>query len=312
MDEEPLSVPVYTLTDYESLTAEQQDALLRVAAYLGSEPADLSDDESLTLTLNILRPCDGCLPHEELGDDLLAAIRRKFACIYYPAVELAEEELKARGLRFFDDFAFCLEIDPSYEDATHVAVVDYRAETRPFCYLHLYEKAWHFSFLTLLEIAAAVTEARAAILTTFDRLCVKSTRRHNGEPTMPRRPRLLALTERDWAEIYYAVDLKLRHITSDAKKNRHDAVEPNLASWQHHLQQILRTLGPDGMRMHEAIAALREAAEHVVSSWESGDLQFAAQELDRALMPFRPTAGREKGLRKRHGDPPVSLTPHAD
>jgi hypothetical protein len=161
--------PTYTEAQYNSLTPEEQKILHEVATHLTGEPIT-TDDETLQNTFNILRPCEGCLPDEEIGDDLLADIRRKFACVYYSAIERAENELKTRGLHFHDDFSFCLVIDPCYESSTHVAVVDFRPDVRPFCYFHDYANAWHFSFPSLKDIAYEVTRAEKMILRTFLRL----------------------------------------------------------------------------------------------------------------------------------------------
>jgi hypothetical protein len=172
---------LYTTEQYDRLSVEERRVLDLVARCLTGECVEARDAEALTVTFNTLRPCEGCLPEEEIGEDLLADIRRKFACIYYPAVELAEEALKEKGLRHVDDFAFCMDIDPNYEDSTHVAIVDYLVEERPFCYLHVYEKAWHFSFATLQAIAEEVLKARGAILAAYQRLVEKPQPNAHGE-----------------------------------------------------------------------------------------------------------------------------------
>src|SRR5258708_5111363 len=146
----------YSATHYASLSELECAVLQRVAMHLTGERIDKPDDDVLATSFNILRPCEGCLPDDEIGEDLLSDIRRKFSCIYYPAIERVEDALRAEGLRFYDDFSFCLVIDPDYEDSTHVAVVDLRPEVRPFCYFHEYAKAWHVSFATLKEIADEV------------------------------------------------------------------------------------------------------------------------------------------------------------
>ena len=161
--------PIYTEAQYNSLTPAEQKILHEVATHLTAEPIPV-DEESLQITFNILRPCDGCIPDEEIGEDLLADIRRKFACVYYTAIERAENQLKAQGLRFYDDLSFCLVIDPCYENSTHVAVVDLRPDVRPFCYFHEYAKAWHFSFASLKDIAQEVLRAEQMILRTFRHL----------------------------------------------------------------------------------------------------------------------------------------------
>src|ERR1700674_189502 len=91
----------YSLTHYATLSELEKTVLQEVATHLTGERVDPADAEMLELTFNILRPCDGCLPEEEIGEDLLEDIRRKFSCIYYTAIERAEEDLKAKRLRFF-------------------------------------------------------------------------------------------------------------------------------------------------------------------------------------------------------------------
>jgi hypothetical protein len=160
----------YSSEHYATLSEMERVALQAVATHLTGERLDPTDAVMLELTFNILRPCDGCVPEEEIGEDLLEDIRRKFTCIYYTAVERVEADLKAEGLHFFDDFSFCLVTDPCYQDSTHVAVVDLQTEIRPFCYFHEYTKAWHFSFANLQDIATEVLRAQSTILATFHRL----------------------------------------------------------------------------------------------------------------------------------------------
>ena len=159
--------PIYTEAQYNSLTPEEQEILQQVATHLTGESITTTDDETLQITFNILRPCEGCIPEEEIGEDLLADIRRKFASVYYTAIERAEKQLKMCGLRPHDDFAFCLVIDPCYENSTHVAVVDLWPDVRPFCYFHECAKAWHFSFASLTDIAQEVLRAEKIITSTF-------------------------------------------------------------------------------------------------------------------------------------------------
>ena len=155
-------------------------ALEKVASYLTGKNIETPDDETLSNTFNILRPCEGCLPDEEIGEDLLLDIRRKFVCVYYSAAELAADKLKKRGLSYAD-FVFCTEVDVSYEDTTHVAVVDFNHDgQRPYCYLHSYRKPWNFQFATLKAIAEEVLGARDTIVATFLRLHEKTTRKENA------------------------------------------------------------------------------------------------------------------------------------
>ena len=50
-------------------------------------------------------------------------------------------------------FSLCMVVDPSYEDATHVAIVDYH---KPICHLHEWIKPWNLSFDSLANLADTV------------------------------------------------------------------------------------------------------------------------------------------------------------
>ena len=58
--------PIYTESQYNSLTPEEQKIQHEVATHVTGEPITSTDDETLQSTFNILRPCDGCLPDEEI------------------------------------------------------------------------------------------------------------------------------------------------------------------------------------------------------------------------------------------------------
>ena len=81
-----------------------------------------------------------------------------FRSVYQVGMELAEAELKQRN---FSSFKFCLVIDPSYEDTTHVAIVDY---DKPICYLHEWSKAWHLGFATIADLAHAVLAVKKSLV----------------------------------------------------------------------------------------------------------------------------------------------------
>ena len=150
----------FTAKQFNALNPEQRQAVLAVAEYLTSRTIDVSDKE-LSDALNLMKPAEGCVPFEEAGDDLLASIRRKFAAVYEVALELAEAELKQRGFESRQHFSFCLIIEPSWEDTTHVAIVDF---ARPICYLHEWSKAWHLGFASLSALAQAVLSAKATLV----------------------------------------------------------------------------------------------------------------------------------------------------
>src|SRR2546428_12481358 len=98
---------------------------------------------------------------------------------------------------------------------------------------------------------------------------------------MPKRkpsPSIL-LTAKDWAEMFYAVELKRLCVAKDNRENGRYADGVDLDAWRRQMQRIADTLGPDGERMHQAITNLIESAARVVSRWAEADLQFAVQDL---------------------------------
>lgn len=102
------------------------------------------------------------------------------------------------------------------------------------------------------------------------------------------------LTKSDWTEIYYAVELKRLGVTEDNRQNGRVADGVDLVAWRRQMAHIADGLGTDGKRMHDALMELMEAADRVVSRWSESDLQFAVQDLDRALAPFGFGAHRKK------------------
>jgi len=150
----------FTAAQFHALTEDERQAVLAVAEYLTSSTIDISDDQ-LSEALNLMKPCEGCVPSEEVDENLLNTVRRKFASIYQTAIELAEAELKQRGFETRKHFNFALVIDASYEHMTRIAIVDHN---RPICYLHEWSKAWHFKFANLTELAGAVLSAKVALV----------------------------------------------------------------------------------------------------------------------------------------------------
>ena len=96
----------------------------------------------------------------------------------------------------------------------------------------------------------------------------------------------ILLTANDWTEIYYAVELKRLHVAADNRENGRYAGGVDLAAWRRQHERIIGALGSEGSRMYDSLTALIEAADRVVSRWGKSDLQFAVQDLDRALGPF--------------------------
>ena len=149
---------LYTTQQFESLGGEQKEALQAVAEYLTGSPLpqDLASEE-LSSTFNLLRPVAGCLPAEEVDDNLAKSIRRKFCSVFQVGLELAEAELKRQQFKEPDHYSFCLLVEADWEDATHVVILDYR---KPVLYLHEWRKAWHFQFETLAQLADEVLRVK--------------------------------------------------------------------------------------------------------------------------------------------------------
>jgi hypothetical protein len=151
---------LFTADQYTQLNPKHRQAIKAVAEFLTGnslEPGTLNN-ETISETFNLLKACDQCVPDEELGDDLLSAIRKKFGAVYQVGLELAQAELQERKIAAFN---FCYLAEPSFEDTTHIAILDY---DRPVCYLHECVKAWHLGFTTLAELADAVLQVKRSLV----------------------------------------------------------------------------------------------------------------------------------------------------
>jgi hypothetical protein len=152
----------YTQQQWQGLDSERQQVIQSVAEYLSGEKLpDNPTDETLSETFNLLRPCKGCVPEEEIDDNLAKSIRKKFAAVYWTAVELAVKELQRQGKNSGQDFTLYLVIDPDHEDYTYVTVVD---PDKGRCFLHEGHKPWHFHFDSLTQIADAILRIRNVLV----------------------------------------------------------------------------------------------------------------------------------------------------
>lgn len=160
---------VYTLEQLQDLSQDQKTVLAAVAEYLTSTPLALESLNNALLDeiFNLFKPCRGCVPEDQVDEDLLNTIRLKFAAVYQVGVELAEAELKSRTPPAAGRFGFHAVIQPSYEDATQVVIVDY---DRPVCYLRESAKAWQFHFATLAELADEVIRVRDHLVSQVQQL----------------------------------------------------------------------------------------------------------------------------------------------
>lgn len=140
----------YTKEQYKRLTQPERAAILSILDYVtGGKPSTISD-KILSEGLNFWRPTAGCVPEEEVRDNLLGAVRYKYSALYTPAMMAAEIELERRGITLKDDDALELVIDASADDRTHVAII---AFGHPVCYEHHWSKAWKFHFAELKDLA---------------------------------------------------------------------------------------------------------------------------------------------------------------
>jgi hypothetical protein len=154
------NVEPFTLQQFHALNEEQKSAINAVAEFLtgyGITEQGKITEEPLSNILNILKPCSGCVPEDEIGDEVSESIRKKFSAVYQTGLEMAERKLNQQGIRQFEVFSFCLLIQPSFDDATHIVIVDYQL---PVCYIHEWTKAWNFHFGSLVELADEVLKVR--------------------------------------------------------------------------------------------------------------------------------------------------------
>ena len=154
----------FTHKQWHELNEEQKSAINAVAEYLtdfGITEQGKITEQPISKILNILKPCSGCVPDEEMGDDVDESIRRKFSAVFQTGMEMAERKLNQQGIRQFEVFSFCLLIQPSSTDATHIVIVDYQL---PVCYIHEWTKAWNFHFGSLVELANEVLKIRNTLV----------------------------------------------------------------------------------------------------------------------------------------------------
>ena len=79
----------YTRCQFEALSPEHKEAIDAFVLYVGGHTLSGRpdcEDECINENLNIFRPVEGCIPDEEIDDDLTASVRRKFSCMYSAAL----------------------------------------------------------------------------------------------------------------------------------------------------------------------------------------------------------------------------------
>jgi hypothetical protein len=136
---------------FRTLPDDRREAVFRLVQQRNQaarlEHWELVDADDLTVALNIYRSdAGGCVPDDEMGDDVAKAIEAKFYDFMAVVRELAEVRLRRRRYRP----AFNIIVWPSYEDSTVSIIYD---RDKPLLYLWHCHKAWTFNFSTVEEMA---------------------------------------------------------------------------------------------------------------------------------------------------------------
>lgn len=106
-------------------------------------------EEELNNLLFLWHPCKGCVPNAELeneyDNDVMSAVKAKFRLPMEVACSMATEyyEYKFGSVVGFQPVPM---IEPSYEEDTYYAIVDWDKHLR---YVFGYEKAWAFKWYSL-------------------------------------------------------------------------------------------------------------------------------------------------------------------
>lgn len=132
----------YTETEFKKLSAEHFD-LMVMEKLSGEEGLEIW--EQLVVDLEMLKPCDGCVPPEFVDGEIEKTIKNKFSLVVQRAVWLAEQKQPELDLRVV--------IEPSYEGDTVVVVYD---TIRSWVLLDYGNEAWNFKFETLQEVVDTV------------------------------------------------------------------------------------------------------------------------------------------------------------
>ena len=173
MAEEEAEEKYFTWAKYRALTPLQKERVAHCYEELCGdnfperEPnnANLADqEEDISTVLDILGPCEGCVPEHHVDDDVYVPIMKKFRAIVDVAIELIEKEFKEQ--KIYQPFIFRRIVQPSNEDESKVVVIDWRTGY-PFCYYAYGAKPWHHHFDTLAELADEIESVRVEIKKTF-------------------------------------------------------------------------------------------------------------------------------------------------
>jgi len=121
-------------------------------------------EDVLHAALNIYRAdAGGCVPDDEIGDDVNKAVETKFYDFMHVVRDLAEWKLRRRRYRP----ALNIIVWPSYEDSTVSIIYD---QDKPLFYLWHCQKAWTFNFSTTEEVAVELLRLAGNVERSYARL----------------------------------------------------------------------------------------------------------------------------------------------
>ena len=172
----------FTVAAWEKLPLAHQEITLRLLEYR-LPISDIDRGRFLKIELDDWEQAwrmwgsdyDGCVPDEELGDELLASIQKKFRPLLSTACSMAEVMWAIRFPALKDQFKPVYYVDPSYEDTTACVVVDIH---RPVCYLHTWAKAWNFQFKVMAELTTEVVDWITGMLEIAERVIANEETAH--------------------------------------------------------------------------------------------------------------------------------------
>ena len=148
----------FTRSEFLQLPADDRKIAVQVLDYLGGDAEELlkekPDEDWDTFRDEYFELLDasthnGCVPEGYADGDLLKAIRKKYACVFWPVLLGTAERIGGhRG-------ELTLVIDPDYEDHTRVVIFHDKLSLVLLTYS---AKAWNFRFANLAALTAEIRQ----------------------------------------------------------------------------------------------------------------------------------------------------------
>lgn len=158
---------LFDLTAFQQLSDAQKLAVFGLVAQRKGRHQELTlasvDADDLRSALNIYRTdAGGCVPDDEMGDDIVKTIHTKFYDFFAVVRTQAEQQLRARRFRP----SLNIIIQPDYEDSTVSMIYD---RDRPLFYLWHAQKAWTFNFSSAAEVADEILRLTEQVVRSYAR-----------------------------------------------------------------------------------------------------------------------------------------------